>query len=244
MPNVGDTRNLYFRFLDDAGNPLEITAPEDIPTLYLTLNDTVVVNDDEDLEPAGFEDWWVYAYTMTASGEIFARAKTTDTDAFGDGTTDALTFEVGKFHFTGDEGEEKVNAIDPHNDAAISAIQAQTDRLGVGLVFVRATIDPNGDTYMDVGKDYTGDYRLHYRSKDTRNLLASGTVVQLQFNGKRFVADTPVGTPGDWDIYVPVAEAYTRKFYPAPYPGELAVLIDNKEVDGLGKFTVTISKNP
>lgn len=135
MPIVGEVVNLYFRFLDASGAPLDITAPEDAPTLYLELNGTAVVNDDAALTATGFEQWWEYAYTATASGEVFARAKTTDSDAAGDGTTDPITFEVSRFGFTGTEGAYKVNStLDSTERTSIAA--AVWDALTSGFTTV------------------------------------------------------------------------------------------------------------
>jgi hypothetical protein len=125
MPIVGQVVTLYFRFLDSTGTPLDITAPEDAPTLYLELNGATVVNDDATLTATGFEQWWEYAYTATASGEVFARAKTTDSDAAGDGTTEPVTFEVSRFGFTGTEGAYKVNStLGTELDGKIGLISA------------------------------------------------------------------------------------------------------------------------
>lgn len=96
MPTVGNTVRLRFRFLKASdGTPFTPTGtPTGTPTLRLLLNGTVVHNDEVTLSPEGSENQFYYDYLTTASGVVFARGKTTDVLAAGDGTTDSLTFWV------------------------------------------------------------------------------------------------------------------------------------------------------
>lgn len=120
-----------------------------------------------------------------------------------------------------------------------------------GVVFIRSQVDATGNTYLQQGITYTGSYRLLYLSTTTRDLSAVGTTVRLQFRASSpnapqnsFPADEIMGSPGAWQIYVPITGAQSAALNTGTYTGQLAVYEGANETPAIASFSVTVAMNP